>query len=194
MLIIGLTGSIGMGKSTAADRFRAHGIAVIDADAEVHALYAGAAVAPIEAAFPGATRDGAVDRAALSVALMKDPTGFKRLEAIVHPLVLQVEREKLAAEFRRGASCVVLEVPLLFETGGDARVDVLHLARDIARPQLQLFDLAELLEAIEGCREPVGGNPQHELGASGVTALGGKLLAGIDPAAGGLGDRDCFAH
>jgi dephospho-CoA kinase len=124
MLIIGLTGSIGMGKSTAAARFRHHGIMVIDADAEVHKLYAGAAVAPIEAAFPGTTRDGSVDRAALSAALMRDPAGWKKLEAIVHPLVQQAEKKILQAEYGRGAAMAVLEIPLLFETGGDARVDV----------------------------------------------------------------------
>lgn len=124
MLIIGLTGSIGMGKSTAAEQFRAHGITVIDADAEVHALYSGVAVSPIEAAFPGTTKNGVVDRAALSAALLADPSGFRRLEAIIHPLVRDAERKILTEEFACGAEFVVLEVPLLFETGGDTRVDV----------------------------------------------------------------------
>jgi dephospho-CoA kinase len=124
MLIIGLTGSIGMGKSTAAQRFRELGLTVIDADAEVHKLYDGAAVGPIEAAFPGTTSEGRVDRAALSKSLLADPSAFTRLEAIVHPLVQDAERALLQAEAKRGATMVVLEVPLLFETGGDARVDV----------------------------------------------------------------------
>jgi dephospho-CoA kinase len=124
MLIVGLTGSIGMGKSTVAARFRSHGIAVCDADAEVHKLYEGAAVAPIDAAFPGTTRAGKVDRQKLAQALIAKPEGFARLEAIVHPLVFAAERAFLHAEAARGARMAVLEIPLLLETGGDARVDV----------------------------------------------------------------------
>ena len=124
MLIIGLTGGIGMGKSTAAARFKAHGIAVIDADAEVHRLYAGPAVPLIEAAFPGTTGPAGVDRARLVAAVLADPVGFKRVEAIIHPLVLEAERVLLHAENQRGAAMAVLEVPLLLETGGHARVDV----------------------------------------------------------------------
>jgi dephospho-CoA kinase len=124
MLIVGLTGSIGMGKSTVAARLRELDIPVIDADAEVHALYAGAAVGPIEAAFPGSTRAGVVDRALLAAALMAEPAGFSRLESIVHPLVRAAERAKLLIAARQGAAIAVLEVPLLFETGSDARVDV----------------------------------------------------------------------
>lgn len=124
MLVIGLTGSIGMGKSTVAKRFAACGIAVCDADAVVHDLYAGEARAPIEAAFPGAVIDGVVDRAKLSAALLEDPGKFKTLEAIVHPLVKAKEVAFLKREAQTGAACAVLEVPLLFETHGDARVDV----------------------------------------------------------------------
>lgn len=124
MLIIGLTGSIGMGKSTAAKRFIHNGVPVCDADAEVHKLYEGKAVIPIEAAFPGTTGDGKVDRAKLGATLLADPSGFKRLEGIVHPLVLAAEREWLQEARKSGASMSVLEVPLLFETGGDRRVDV----------------------------------------------------------------------
>ncbi|MFM9941512.1 MAG: dephospho-CoA kinase [Hyphomicrobiaceae bacterium] len=124
MLLIGLTGSIGMGKSTAANRFRTQGIAVVDADAEVHKLYQGAAVAPIEAAFPGTTDPAGVDRQKLAATLLKDPSGFKRLEAIVHPLVHAAEKALLKAEADRGAAMAVLEIPLLFETGGEKRVDV----------------------------------------------------------------------
>lgn len=124
MIVIGLTGSIGMGKSTVAERFRQLGIPVCDADAVVHELYEGAAVAPIEAAFPGTTSGGKVDRVKLGQAVLKDPHGLKRLEAIVHPMVQEAEREFLRKAAEQGAQMAVLEVPLLFETGGDARVDV----------------------------------------------------------------------
>lgn len=124
MLIIALTGSIGMGKSTAAGRFRALGIAVCDADAEVHKLYAGAAVPLIETAFPGTTANGVVDRAKLAAVLMKEPARFKELEAIIHPLVFETERAFLRAEAARGAAMAVIEIPLLFETGGEKRSDV----------------------------------------------------------------------
>lgn len=124
MLIVGLTGSIGMGKSTVAARFRERGIPVCDADAIVHELYEGEAVAPVEAAFPGSTVDGRIDRARLSEALMRDPAGFKRLGAIVHPLVTAAERECLQAADRSGAAMAVLEIPLLFEGGTDKRCDV----------------------------------------------------------------------
>jgi dephospho-CoA kinase len=145
MLIIGLTGSIGMGKSTAAKRFRALGIPVCDADAEVHALYAagGAAVAPIELAFADTTGPDGVDRAKLAAALLADPAGFKRLEAIVHPLVLAAERAFLQAHAARGTALVVLEIPLLLEAKGPPRVDVVVVvsapasvqrARVLARP------------------------------------------------------------
>src|SRR5262249_21093173 len=97
MLVVGLTGSIGMGKSTVAARLRALGIGVCDADGEVHKLYDGAAVAAIEAAFPGTTVNGRVDRQRLAAVLLADPGGFKRLEAIVHPLVVAAERAFLEA-------------------------------------------------------------------------------------------------
>jgi dephospho-CoA kinase len=124
MLIVGLTGSIGMGKSTVAAHFRRQGIAVCDADAEVHKLYAGAAVPAIEAAFPGTTEAGKVNRQKLAAALLDNPAGFKRLEAIVHPMVVAAERAFLQAELARGAPMAVLEIPLLLETGGEKRVDV----------------------------------------------------------------------
>lgn len=125
MIIIGLTGSIGMGKSTTAGLFAAEGAPVYDADAEVHALYApgGAAVAPIEAAFPGVVRDGAVDRAALGQRVLGDEAAMKRLEAIVHPLVGLSRAHFFEAAQAKGADVVVLDIPLLFETGGEARVD-----------------------------------------------------------------------
>lgn len=124
MLIIGLTGSIGMGKSTAAERLAETGLAVFDADAEVHRLYSGDAAAHIEAAFPGTLSDGIVDRAKLSAAVVGDSAAIARLEAIVHPLVRAAERSFLLAEAGRGAEMAVLEIPLLFETGAEDRVDV----------------------------------------------------------------------
>jgi len=126
MLIIGLTGSIGMGKSTVAKRFIANGTPVCDADAEVHKLYAagGAAVAPIEAAFPGVTGPDGVERPKLAAALIADPSGFKRLEGIVHPLVFAAEQAFLRDEAARGSEMVVLEIPLLLEGSGAQRVDV----------------------------------------------------------------------
>ncbi len=154
MLLIGLTGSIGMGKSTVAARFRALGIAVVDADAEVHKLYEGAAVAPIESAFPGTTSGGKVDRQKLAQALLNQPDRFKRLEAIVHPLVFAAERTLLRAEAARGAAMAVLEIPLLFETGGDKRVDVTVVvsvpaetqrARVLQRPGMTAEKLDQLL-------------------------------------------------
>lgn len=124
MLILGLTGSIGMGKSTVSARFAAQGLPVLDADKEVHRLYAGEAAPLIEAAFPGTVEDGVVVRAKLAAALGGDSAAFKRLEAIVHPLVFEAERTFLRAQAEAGAFAAVLEIPLLFETGGDARVDV----------------------------------------------------------------------
>lgn len=144
MIVLGLTGSIGMGKSTTADLFRAAGVPVHDADATVHALYAGgAAVAPIEAAFPGVVRDGAVDRTALAARVLGDEPAVRRLEAIVHPLVRAAETDFLTRARARGDRIVVLDIPLLFETGGDVRVDVVvtvtapatvQRARVLARP------------------------------------------------------------
>lgn len=123
MIVLGLTGSIGMGKSTTADMFKALGVPVNDADAVVHDLYRGDAVRPIEAAFPGSTKDGMVDRAALSAALAKHPDGFKTLEAIVHPLVRKREQAFLEREKQAHTSLVLLDIPLLYETGGEGRVD-----------------------------------------------------------------------
>lgn len=123
MRIIGLTGSIGMGKSTVASMFRARGINVFDADAEVHRLYAGAAVPLIEKAFPGTTRVGVVDRSLLSNKLGGSPDNFAKLESIVHPLVQSAERAFILREAERGASLAVLEIPLLFEAGLAEKVD-----------------------------------------------------------------------
>jgi len=112
--VIGLTGSIGMGKTETARLFAAQGVPVFDADAAVHDLYAGAAAAAIEAAFPGTTRDGAVDRAALAARITGDAAALKRLEALIHPLVA-ARRDRFLRETR--SDIVVLDVPLLLETG-----------------------------------------------------------------------------
>jgi dephospho-CoA kinase len=127
MFVLGLTGSIGMGKSTAAAMFRAEGIPVHDADAAVHALYRGAAAPAIEAAFPGTTHDGVVDRALLGALVLDDPAALARLEAIMHPLVAASRDAFLTEAEKNGARLVVLDVPLLFETGGDRRVDAVVL-------------------------------------------------------------------
>jgi dephospho-CoA kinase len=137
MLVIGLTGSIGMGKSTAAERFRWHGIPVIDADVLVHDLYRGPAVQPVEAAFPGVSIGGQIDRQRLSAFLLAHPGHFAILEAIVHPLVLAAEKNALKAARLAGAKMAVLEIPLLFETGGDARVDVTVVVSAPAEVQRQ---------------------------------------------------------
>lgn len=123
MLLLGLTGSIGTGKSTTAKMFAAQGIPVNDADQVVHDLYAGEAVPLIEAAFPGTTADGKVDRVLLARQLIDNPEGFKRLEAIVHPLVRQKEVAFLEQERAKGTPAVLLDIPLLYETGGEKRLD-----------------------------------------------------------------------
>lgn len=124
MRVIGLTGGIGMGKSTAAAEFRRRRIPVFDADATVHRLQGpgGAALAPIAAAFPGTVSNGLLDRARLRSALT-DPAALTRLERIIHPLVRQAERQFLARARAGGRALAVLDIPLLFETGGDKRVD-----------------------------------------------------------------------
>ncbi|MBS0277025.1 MAG: dephospho-CoA kinase [Proteobacteria bacterium] len=155
-LLIGLTGSIGMGKSETAKMFARLGIPVNDSDVNVHAVYepGGAAVPEIEKAFPGTVRDGRVDRALLSKALAADPSGFKRLETIVHPLVAKVQQAFLARVTADGADMVVLDVPLLFETGGHARMDAVvvvsapsHIqrARVLERPGMTEDKLDQIL-------------------------------------------------
>lgn len=145
MILLGLTGSIGMGKSTTSRMFADEGALVWDADAAVHRLYTrgGAAVEPLGAAFPGVVVDGAVDRTRLAERLGRDEDAFKRLEAIVHPLAAQDRADDLAAARARGVRLAVLDIPLLFETGGDAFVDAVvvvtadpevQAARVLARP------------------------------------------------------------
>ncbi len=159
MFVIGLTGSVGMGKSTAARFFAEAGIPVHDADAVVHALYAGEGVPQIEAAFPGTTQDGKVDRNKLAALVLDDPAALKKLEAIVHPLVHAAERRLLDEAQARGEELAVLDIPLLFETGADQRVDAVVVvsappqvqqSRVLTRPGMTL----EKLEAILGRQMP----------------------------------------
>lgn len=123
MIVLGLTGSIGMGKSTTAKLFAEEGVPVHDADAVVHQLYEGEAVPAIEAAFPGTTRNGKVDRALLGEQVVGKAEALKKLESIVHPLVGKVRDRFLEQARAAGAKVALLDIPLLFETGGEARVD-----------------------------------------------------------------------
>lgn len=123
MLVVGLTGSIGMGKSTVAEHLERLGVAVIDADKIVHDLYQGAAVAPIEAAFPGTTEAGGVVREKLLAVLMEAPDRFAELEAIVHPMVRAAEQDFFQEQFCNHADIAVIEIPLLFETGAERLFD-----------------------------------------------------------------------
>ena len=161
MFILGLTGSVGMGKSTTARFFAEEGVPVHDADAVVHRLYEGEAVATIEAAFPGATANGRVDRDKLAACVLGDGAALKRLEAIVHPFVHEAERQLLAAAQTRGEKVAVLDIPLLFETGGDQWVDAVVVVS--APPQVQRARVLERpgmtvdkLEAILGKQMPDG--------------------------------------
>lgn len=139
MLVIGLTGGMGMGKSAAAAHLRRRGVPVFDADAYVHELYEGAAVPAIEAAFPGTVREGRVDRALLGKEVAGKPVRLKALEEIVHPLVVAAEIDFLRAQEKAGARLAVLEIPLLFETGAQGRVDVtvaLSAPEDVQRERV----------------------------------------------------------
>jgi dephospho-CoA kinase len=137
MLILGLTGSIGMGKSTTAKLFAEAGVPVYDADATVHRLYEGEAAPAIEAAFPGTTADGKVDRSKLSARVVHDPAAMKQLEQIVHPM-LGASRQKFMDDAERsGAPIVVVDVPLLFETGGEKRVDAVVVVTTTPETQRQ---------------------------------------------------------
>jgi dephospho-CoA kinase len=135
MIVLGLTGSIGMGKSTTANLFAEAGVPVYDADATVHMIYEGEAVPVIEAAFPGATAGGKVDRERLSARVLHDPAAIKRLEQLVHPM-LRAHRDKFLADAERsGAPVAVVDVPLLFETGGEKGVDAVLVVS--ATPEIQ---------------------------------------------------------
>jgi dephospho-CoA kinase len=159
MIILGLTGSIGMGKSTTAKLFAEAGVPVYDADATVHRIYQGEAAPAIEAAFPGTTSDGKVDRARLSAKVVHDPAGMQRLEQIVHPMLRSYHQKFLDEAERSGAPVVVMDVPLLFETGGEKRVDavvVVTTAPEVQRERILARGTmtAETLDAILARQTP----------------------------------------
>jgi len=154
MIVLGLTGSIGMGKSTTTRFFAEAGVPVHDADATVHRLYEGEAAPAIEAAFPGTTAGGKVDRAKLAARVLGDKVALKQLESIVHPLVRAAEGRFLAEAERKGAPVALLDIPLLFETGGNERVDAvvtvsapaeMQRARLLERPGLTEDKLEALI-------------------------------------------------
>src|SRR6202050_5615567 len=153
MIILGLTGSIGMGKSTTAKLFAEAGVPVYDADATVHRLYEGEAAPAIEAAFPGSTVGGKVDRTRLSAQVVHDPAAMKRLEQIVHPMLGASRQKFLDDAEQSGAPVAVVDVPLLYETGGEKRVDavvVVTTSPEIQHERILTRDnmTAEKLEAI----------------------------------------------
>jgi dephospho-CoA kinase len=153
MIILGLTGSIGMGKSTTAKLFAEAGVPVYDADATVHMIYEGEAVLAVEAAFPGTTSGGKVDRAKLSAQVVHDPDAMRRLEQIVHPMLRRYHQKFLEDAERAGAPVAVMDVPLLFETGGEKRVDavvVVTTAPEVQRERILARGnmAAETLDAI----------------------------------------------
>jgi dephospho-CoA kinase len=154
MIVLGLTGSIGMGKSTTAKLFAEAGVPVYDADAAVHLLYEGEAAPAIEAAFPGTTENGRVDRDRLSARVVHDPAAMKKLEEIVHPMLGASRQKFLRDAERSGAPVAVIDVPLLFETGGEKRVDAvvvvtttaeLQRKRILARPNMTEEKLQAIL-------------------------------------------------
>jgi dephospho-CoA kinase len=135
MRILGLTGSIGMGKSTTAKLFTEAGVPVYDADAAVHKIYEGEAAPAIESAFPGTTVEGKVDRAKLSAKVVHDTAAIKQLEQIVHPMLGASRKKFLDEAERAGAPVVVMDIPLLFETGGEKRVDAVVVVSTDAASQ-----------------------------------------------------------
>ena len=181
MNVVGLTGWIGMGKSTVAKMFAEEGAPAFDSDAAVHALYepGGAAVVPIEAAFPGVTKDGGIDRTALSARVVGDAEAIKRLEAIVHPLVRKAQAKFLQASLVGGAGIVVLDIPLLFESSSAALFDKIVVVsapadvqreRVLARPGMT----AEKFEALLARQVP---DAEKRARADFVIDTGGALEA-----------------
>src|SRR6266571_4566133 len=153
MIILGLTGSIGMGKSTTAKLFAEAGVPVYDADATVHMIYEGEAAPAIEAAFPGTTVEGKVDRSRLSAQVVNDPAAIRRLEQIVHPMLRAYHQKFIEDAERSGAPVAVVDVPLLFETGGERRVDAVVVVTtdpDIQRQRILARDhmTSEKLDAL----------------------------------------------
>ena len=181
MILVGLTGSIGMGKSTVARMFVDAGVPAYNADDAVHAMYrpGGAAVEPVGAAFPGVVVDGAIDRDLLSKAVLNNPEALRRLEAIVHPLVGAMQMAFLQSARDAGAELVILDIPLLFEKGGEKRVDVtvvvsapadMQRARVLARPGMT----AEKFDSILAKQTP---DAEKRARADFVIDTGGSLEA-----------------
>ena len=152
MRIVGLTGSIGMGKSTTAKLFAEAGVPVYDADAAVHKIYEGEAAPAIEAAFPGTTVEGRVDRAKLSAKVVHDPAAIKQLEQIVHPMLGASRKKFLEEAEASGAPVVVMDIPLLYETGGEKRVDaVVVVSTDAATQRERILARGTMTnEALDG--------------------------------------------
>ena len=177
MRVLGLTGSMGMGKSTTAKLFAEAGVPVYDADATVHKVYEGEAAPAIEAAFPGTTVGGKVDRSKLSAKVVGDPEAIRRLEAIVHPMLRSYHQDFLDKAAQSGVPVAVVDVPLLFETGGDKRVEALRIA-DIYRAKVvdstlesfvfEITGAPEKLDAFADMMRPLG---LCDLARTGVAAL-----------------------
>jgi dephospho-CoA kinase len=147
MFILGLTGSLGMGKSATAKMFADAGVPVHDADAAVHRLYEGEATPLVEAAFPGTTVGGKVDRDKLARRVLGDSAAIKRLESIVHPLVAAAREKFLSEAERKGSKAAVLDIPLLFETGGEKRCDaVVVVSAPAAVQHARVFERAGMTE------------------------------------------------
>jgi len=194
MFVLGLTGSIGMGKSATAALFRAEGVPVHDSDAAVHALYGGAAAPLVEAAFPGTLREGAIDRSLLGARVLHDRAALARLEAIVHPLVRAERAQFVAAARATGADLVVLDIPLLYETGSESEVDaVLVVSAPEAVQKARIAARAGMTEvklaAIIGQQMPdvdkrrradfiLDTSLGHDAAAARVRALIGEIRAG----------------
>lgn len=192
-LLIGLTGSIGMGKSATAAKFAALGVPVFDADAAVHALYAGAGARPVAEAFPGVMLDGVIDRKRLAAEVLGRPEALKRLEAIVHPLVRQAETAFLRGCLERRAPLALLDIPLLLETGDLDRCDVVAVVsapapvqkqRVLARPGMTEAKFAAILarqmpdaDKRRRAHAVIDTGAGHEVTAAGVRALV-RALAG----------------
>ena len=199
MLIIGLTGSIGMGKSVTADLFRRAGVPVHDSDAAVHHLYESSAAPLIESSFPGVSQNGRVDRAALAAKVLGDTGAMRRLESIVHPLVRQDRADFLARCEAAGASVVVLDIPLLFETGCEQETTIIAVvdapetvqkSRVLARPGMTLLHFESIL-ARQISRSEKRKRAHVVIDTSrGVDAAERQVRALLRALAGVIGDKD----
>jgi dephospho-CoA kinase len=193
MLVLGLTGSLATGKSTAAGMFAEFGVATFDADRTVHALYAGVAAPPIEAAFPGTTANGAVDRPRLAAKVVGDKAALLRLEAIVHPLVRDAENRFRAEAAAAGRRIILLDIPLLLETGGEGRVDavvVVTTSPEVQRERLLKRGVSEARFAALLARQMPDAEKRRRahfvIDTSGDFAATRKQIADVVRAVGGM--------